>query len=158
MDDCEKLFGIKLSDKWPPEVAQLVGFISIAFAQLQREVYRAAKRKKGKGLIEWERENRSDNFSQWCRHLIAEYPKDKTLVSMVERAQCVGQKRNDLIHADWGRGPDGTLGRWRRHQNLGIELEPLEYLLCIIRELRDGISRYTLGVRATQRKTQPERD
>jgi hypothetical protein len=68
MEENGKIIGIKLTDEWPTDVAQVVGLISIAFAQLQREIYLAAKRKAGTPLTEWERANRNDNFTRWCRH------------------------------------------------------------------------------------------
>jgi hypothetical protein len=136
--------GIKLSDQWPRELAVLVGLISIAFAQLQREVFLAAKRKADVPLAEWERANRDDNFSRWCRHLVREYPDDLVLLGLIERAQCAAERRHDLIHAIWGRHPDGALGRWRRDQNVGLESGPLTDLLTTIRELRDQINRHTL--------------
>jgi hypothetical protein len=147
---------IKLSDAWPPELAGAIGLINIAFAQLQREVYLGAKRKADIPLIEWERANRSDNFTQWSRHLIDQYPKDLKLRNLIERAQCSAERRHDLIHASCGRH-DGALGRWRRGQNLGIELEPLEDLLTTIREIRDQINRHTKGLKTPKEKAPPER-
>ena len=144
MEEDGKIIAIKLSDAWPPDLARVIGLVSIAFAQLQREVYLAAKRKAGIPLVEWERANRNDNFTKWCHHLLEHYPDDRELQNLIERAQCAAERRHDLIHAIWGRHPDGALGRWRRRQNLGLELGPLEDLLTTVREIRDQINRHTL--------------
>jgi hypothetical protein len=138
-----QLTSLELSDEWPADVARLVGLISIAFAQLQRVVYIAAKRKAAKPLQQWEEQNRNDNFSTWCRHLVTMYSDDLTLIALIERAQCAAAARHDLIHAIWGRHPDGALGRWRRGENLGIERGPLADLLSTVCQLRDEINRHT---------------
>jgi hypothetical protein len=143
MEEKRQTVLLKLSDEWPAEVAQLVGLISIAFAQLQRVIYLAAKRKADTDLVEWEQATRNDNFDIWCQHLIREYQDDKELISLVELSQCAAERRHDLIHAEWGRDPDGALGRWRRGWNLGLELEPLKDLLVAVRQLRDDINRLT---------------
>jgi len=121
-----------------------VGLIAIAFAQLERTIYLAAKRRASTPLIEWDEATNDDRFSTWCRHLTKEYSDDSRLLRLVERAQCAAESRHDLIHAIWGKHPTKGLGRWRRHANLGLELEPLEDLLATIRELRDAINRHTL--------------
>lgn len=156
MENNNQSVPLKLSDEWPTKVARVVGRISIAFAQLQHVVYVAAKRGENVGLLEWEQRHRSDNFTKWCRHLVTKSPNDKYLRSLIERAQCAGEGRNDLIHARWGRDKRGKLGRWRRHRDLGIELEPLKDLLSTIRELRDDINRYTKGEGRGKRKAPPE--
>jgi hypothetical protein len=89
----------------------------------------------------------NDKFSVWCRHLVDEYPADPQLRDLVQRAQCAVEGRHDLIHAIWGRHPDGYLGRWRRKSNLGIELGPLQDLLRTIQDLRDKINAHTLGMK-----------
>jgi hypothetical protein len=145
MQEGDETIQLELSDEWPPELARVVGLISIAFAQLQRGVFLAAKRKANVPLAQWEQQNRSDNFRKWCDSLLAEYPGDKILVDLIHRIKCAGLSRHDLIHASWGRHPDGHLGRWRRKIDLGIELGPLQDLLNTIRDLRDKLNRHTKG-------------
>ena len=145
MEKDGQIISIRLTDEWPADVAELVGRIAIAFAQLERGIYLAAKRRAKVLLVEWEEATKTDKFDVWCRHLIDEYPGDLQLRDLVQRAQCVAKRRHDLVHAIWGRHPDGTLGRWRHGANLGIELEPLRELLTTIRGLRDQINRHTKG-------------
>jgi hypothetical protein len=90
---------IKLIDEWPPELAQLVGLISIAFAQLLRVVYLAAKRKEGVPLVEWERDHPRDTFSTWSSELTEKYSDDRILGELIPRARCGADQRDDLIHA-----------------------------------------------------------
>jgi len=138
-----KTIAIKLADVWPDEVALEVERVGIAFAQLNREVYLAAKRKKGQPLPEWELENPSDNLSTWISRLRGDYGDDAKLMGLIDRAQVAAAERDDIFHAIWGRHPNGKLGRWRRKANLGIEVEPIRCLLREIRDIRDSMNRHT---------------
>ena len=60
---------IRLTNMWPNEIALEVGLIGVAFAQLTREVYLAARRQGKVPLRRWEMDNPQDNFSLWCRRL-----------------------------------------------------------------------------------------
>jgi hypothetical protein len=109
-------------------------------------------------LVDSERDNPRDTFSTWCNELLREYPDDTILAELIRRARCAADQRDDLIHASWGRHPDGYLGRWRRKSNLGIELGPLRDLLRTIQELRDKINAHTLGKKTVPiEKIPPER-
>jgi len=143
MQEKDSLIKIKLTDAWPDVVALEVGRIGIAFAQLQREVYLAAKRKAGLPLPQWETKHRNDNFKRWCDHLLQECPDDHVLLTLVGRAKAAAEERHDLFHAIWGRHPDGHLGRWRRKTDLGIDPVPMQALLREISQLRDAINRHT---------------
>ena len=109
-------------------------------------------------LEDWERGNPRDTFSVWCDHLVRKYPEDRILADLIQRARCVGHQRDDLIHAIWGRHPEGHLGRWRRKRNLGIHLDPLRDLLFTIRDLRDKINHHTLGKNTKPTKKSPARE
>jgi hypothetical protein len=54
MQKSEATIRIKFTDKWPSDLAQMVGLIAIAFTQLERVIYLAAKRNAKVPLIEWE--------------------------------------------------------------------------------------------------------
>src|SRR5262245_45583072 len=104
-----RTFMIKLTDKWPDKVTLEVGRIGIAFAQVTREVYLAAKRKAGVGLPEWETANPSDNLTKWCQHIRKHYPGDGGLIELVRRVERAAEDRHDIFHAIWGRSPKGRL-------------------------------------------------
>jgi hypothetical protein len=71
---------IKLSDEWPEDLTAVVGALGIAYAQLNREVYLAAKRKHGKPLQDWEAEHRRDIFDTWICHLRMHFADDVVLM------------------------------------------------------------------------------
>jgi hypothetical protein len=145
MDQKKKVIAAKVSDAWPPEMAQLAGLIAIAFAQLEGVIFRAAKRKADTPWEEWENSTTSDKFGLWCDDLLQQYPEDKKLVTLVREALCVADGRHDVIHAHWAKHPDGYVGRWRRDINLGIEPGPLLDLLLRIRQIRDRLNLHTQG-------------
>jgi len=138
-----RTIAIKLTDAWPDDLAIEVGRIGIAFAQLTREVYLAAKRKHGAALPDWEAQNPSDNLSKWIGRLRRDFGDDPVLMRLIDRAEKAADQRHDVFHAIWGRHGDGSLNRWRRHASSGIEVEPMEALLKEIRDVRDSINRHT---------------
>jgi len=115
MEKDGQIISIRLTDEWPADVAELVGRIAIAFAQLERGIYLAAKRRAKVLLVEWEEATKTDKFDVWCRHLIDEYPGDLQLRDLVQRArvragQVSGQFRSRLrYHSILVQDPDASL-------------------------------------------------
>jgi hypothetical protein len=138
-----KTIAIQLADNWPDDLAKEISLLGIAYAQLTREVYLAARRKRRISLAVWESSGHRDNVSKWIKELKADYHDNSTVLALACRATKAKAARDDVFHASWGSRSNGELNRWRRGVALGIDPEPIRELLEEIRAIRGELNRET---------------
>ncbi len=131
------------------DLLQVIGQIVVSFGQLEHVVALTIKRTSPSmtlaeaealtdGIVQ--RSTRAqESFERWAmyQNLEADFGK------RIEAVRRIARRRNDVIHALWGRDPEGRV-RWQRSgENRGIEINQLRHLRDAILLLAAAITEAT---------------
>jgi hypothetical protein len=114
---------------------------SVACAQLEYQVYIVAKRKDGRGLLQWVLANPEQFFSRYCCWLERHGRSDRKLMRLVARARRLWTQRNGYVHALWATRR-GRPVRRRKFENAGISISRIEQLVRAVQKVRDDLERH----------------
>lgn len=132
------------------DLLKVIGQIVVSFGQLEHSVAMAIKRTApSMALAEAvaltdsivERSKRAqESFERWAM----DQDREGDFTKLIKEVRRMARRRNDVVHALWGKDPEGRV-RWKRKsEDAKIEIDRL-------RRLRDEIQRLAADINSTTR-------
>jgi hypothetical protein len=158
MTETTETFEMILTDQWDDEIAQVVGQITIAFAQLEHVLWVLPKRIEKMAIRDWDALAGKEDINGRCKQVRMYFAKNKlpelaALDRLLNEVKRLNDERNSVVHGRWGckklysGGPITSRHRFWRDRDKGVDLRELEDLRDRIRSLRDQLQRFVPGQR-----------
>jgi hypothetical protein len=148
-----RLFKMILTDNWDVSIWQVVGEITVAFAQLEQVLWLSPKRIQRLEYTVWEEMAGRATIPQRCSQIADGYAKrqmdqkrEAELESLLQNVVAVNARRNSVVHARWGckkkNGQVVSRHRIWKGKDHGLHISQFLQLRDDIRNLRDRLGRY----------------
>lgn len=156
MTETTETFGMILTDQWDDEITQVVGQITIAFAQLEHVLWVLPKRIQRIAIRDWDALSGKEDIKGRCNQIrkhFAKYnlPELPVLDRLLNEVKRLNDDRNSVVHGRWGckklypGGPITSRHRFWKKRDKGVDLRELEDMRDRIRGLRDQLQRFVPG-------------